>query len=515
MKKNLLLLIIIITTIPHIGNAQQWIRLAQLPAQDIYCLTVQNDTIYAGSYNKVYIGSDVNKPWKAAAEIPLTTGINAIAVFNGNIYAGTNDVGVFRSSNGGDSWVAVNNGLGINSISKLIIWKGKLYAATYGEGFFVYNEAVNKWFAFNDNFYTNVDGNINDIAFYKSTIVAAAGANGIFHKYDTTKSRWDYTYYSSTLGAGMTANAVQADGNSIFAGINGARSQALLRSEDGGNSWQTDTAGFGQYFGGKQALSGVDVIKVGNQQNFIVVNLFNGNNTSRIFERKKGVAKGKQWTITGSFTNNNFTYALAEAGGNLFAALNDGLYYLQQPTLPVRLLNLKAVKDYGGVLLQWQTSLEQNSKYFDIQRSTDGIHFTSVGNVKAAGNSNILRSYAYLDSLLKNGLQTGWYYRVKEVDEDTRDFYSNTIKVNTGTNSTLFSVYPNPVTSVLVLQSARDVPRAVIHIFDAAGKAVYTSAQPLYASSATQINIAGLAKGAYILVINDGYNKTSIKLLKE
>jgi len=514
MKKNLLLLITI-TAITHIGKAQQWIRLKQLPAQDVYCLTSQNDTIYAGTTNKVYIGSDVNKNWEESAEIPLTNGINAIALLNNKIYAGTNNTGVFSSSNGGGSWVAVNQGLGINSISKLVTWKGKLYAATYGEGFFEYNEAANQWNAFNDNFYTNVDGNINDFTLYGNTIVAAAGANGIFYKYDALQNQWGYTYYDATLRPGLTINAAQADGNTIFAGVNGARNRALLRSDDGGINWQTDTVGLGQYFGGNQLLSGVDVIKAGIQQNFIVVNSFNGNNSSRIFERKRAVTKGKVWTITGSFTNDNFTYALAEAGGTLYAALNDGLYYLQQPVLSVGSLNLKAAKDYSGIRLQWQTSSEQNSNYFDIQRSADGIHFNSVGNVKAAGNSNILRSYTYLDSLSTTGFQAGWYYRVKEVGDDSRFFYSNTIKVNTGTNGTRFSVYPNPVKSVFVLQSARDVPSAVVQIFDAAGKLVYTSTQRLYASSATQINISGLAAGIYMLVIDEGYNKTTIKLLKE
>lgn len=368
---------------------------------------------------------------------------------------------------------------------------------------------------FNNNFYTNVDGNVNDIIPYNSTIIAAAGANGIFYKYDTTQSHWDYTYYNGTLRPGMSVYALQTDGNSIFAGISGSFSQALLRSEDGGNSWHTDTVGLAQYFGVNQALSSVDVIKAGIQNNYIIVNSFNGNNSSRIFERKRAAAKGKRWNIIGSFANNNFIYTLAEAGDNLYAALNDGLYYQQQSTLPVGLLNLEATKESGGILLQWQTSSELNSSYFDIQRSADGIHFNSVGSVKAAGNSNVLLNYSFLDSLSKTSFQTGWYYRVKEVDADSRTLYSNTVRINTGANGMLFSAFPNPVKSAFVLQSAWDVPRAVIHIFDATGRAVYTSAQPLYASSGTQINISSLAAGMYILTIDDENTKTSIKMVKE
>lgn len=514
MKKSLPIFVVL-TVIIHITNAQQWTRLNQLTAQDVYCLAAQNDTIYAGTNTKIYIGADVTKTWKESAVIPGANGINTIALFNNKIYAGTNNAGVFSSSNNGDSWVAVNTGLGINSISKLITWKSKLYAATYGEGFFVYNETTNQWSSFNDNFYTNVDGNINDFTLYGSTVVAAAGANGIFYKYDTAQNQWGYSYYNTTLRPGMTVNAVQADGNSILAGVTGSHSQALLRSEDGGNTWQTDTVGLGAYFNASQLSSAVDVIKAGIHNNYIVVNSFNGNNAARIFERRKAAAKGKKWNITGSFTNNNFVYTIAEAGSNLYAALNDGLYYLQQSTLPVGLLNLKASKNNDVILLQWQTSSEQNSNYFDIQRSADGIHFTSVGNVKAAGNSTVLRSYAYVDSFSKNSFQTGWYYRVKEVDKDSRVFYSNAVRINTDVNGRLFSIFPNPVKSLFVLQSAQDVPKAVIHIFDAAGRVVYTATQPLYASSAAQINIAGLASGMYILVIDEGNAKTSIKLVKE
>lgn len=100
--------------------------------------------------------------------------------------------------------------------------------------------------------------------------------------------------------------------------------------------------------------------------------------------------------------------------------------------LPVTLAWFNAAKDGAQVRLQWQTASEQHSHDFTIQRSPDGQHFTELGSVPAAGNSNLPINYSFSDPSPFNGKN---YYRLLETDIDGKTSYS-TVKLvlfaNTG-----------------------------------------------------------------------------------
>lgn len=91
-------------------------------------------------------------------------------------------------------------------------------------------------------------------------------------------------------------------------------------------------------------------------------------------------------------------------------------------TLPVELSGFKAIRKQNTAVLQWQTATEQNSESFVIERSSDGNRFTAIGTVRAAGNSNTMRSYSYEDAFPLKGKN---YYRLKQVDIDGRSSYSD------------------------------------------------------------------------------------------
>lgn len=82
------------------------------------------------------------------------------------------------------------------------------------------------------------------------------------------------------------------------------------------------------------------------------------------------------------------------------------------------------VNDY--VHLNWSTAWESNSDYFEIQRSFDGIHFSNITSVDAAGNSTINSTYTYNDYESFSGLA---YYRLNGVDVDGSTQMSPVISV--------------------------------------------------------------------------------------
>lgn len=90
--------------------------------------------------------------------------------------------------------------------------------------------------------------------------------------------------------------------------------------------------------------------------------------------------------------------------------------------LPVVLADFSVNKQNNMAVLQWQTAQEQNSRLFNIERSPDGQHYTLIGSVNAAGNSNSVRSYTFTDAAPQTGVN---YYRLKQVDIDAHFTYSD------------------------------------------------------------------------------------------
>jgi hypothetical protein len=106
---------------------------------------------------------------------------------------------------------------------------------------------------------------------------------------------------------------------------------------------------------------------------------------------------------------------------------------------PVELLYFTASARGTEVELNWATSIEVNSDHFIVQRSLDGIHFTNIQTVVAAGNSTSIKEYTYTD---QPGNYQVLYYRIVEVDQDGQTKNSSIETVQSGNAG--ISVYPSP-----------------------------------------------------------------------
>ena len=116
--------------------------------------------------------------------------------------------------------------------------------------------------------------------------------------------------------------------------------------------------------------------------------------------------------------------------------------------LPVELLFFHGEQEEDAVRLDWQTATEINNDYFDVEWSTspDASGFVKIGQVDGAGNTVEVQSYDFLHTTPIVGSN---YYRLKQVDFDTKFEYSSVIHVvfhepSMADNATL-SIFPNPV----------------------------------------------------------------------
>lgn len=168
--------------------------------------------------------------------------------------------------------------------------------------------------------------------------------------------------------------------------------------------------------------------------------------------------------------------------------------------LPVTFTSFTGLKDGNSVRLNWETSSEQNSAYFDVERSSDGVNFSSIGKVNAAGNSATLRKYGFTDNNPATGRN---FYRLRQVDLDDQFEYSKTISVNMAANAAV-SIYPNPVQSNMMVEYPKVGKGAIYKVLSVDGR-VMQSGTLQENSSQQNINLSNLQRGNYLLVIqNDG-----------
>ena len=108
-------------------------------------------------------------------------------------------------------------------------------------------------------------------------------------------------------------------------------------------------------------------------------------------------------------------YCRVNRGGEDWWMDNFELYEVSGISLPVTLLYFEGQEIESSNILNWSTASESNSDYYDIEFSRDSYTWNSLGNVSAAGNSNMTLDYSFVDV---TPLPTINYYRLVQFDWD-------------------------------------------------------------------------------------------------
>ncbi len=173
---------------------------------------------------------------------------------------------------------------------------------------------------------------------------------------------------------------------------------------------------------------------------------------------------------------------------------------MQTAFLPINLMNYNGYKEVEYNILTWQTQGEVNNAGFEIQRSNDGNNFVKIGFIDAKGNPNMLASYMYKDY---NPLPGVGYYRIRQLDKDGKESFSDIIKIDRKEKQKLeiVKLYPNPSkdNATLVFNSASS-DKMNINITNMMGKVVFT--QVLNATKGEnkiQLNTSNLPAGNYLI----------------
>jgi hypothetical protein len=194
-------------------------------------------------------------------------------------------------------------------------------------------------------------------------------------------------------------------------------------------------------------------------------------------------------------------------GGLIVSANTSNAYLFMGFTgpLPVNYLSFTGTVENTGVSLNWTTAQEQNSNYFEVQRSTDNNNYAAIGQVTAAHNSSLPTNYSFTDASPASGNN---YYRLKEVDLDGNFMYSKIVSVNFGvTGQNVVAVYPNPAHESFQLQFKNmQTGKYEMSLLSPVGQVIQSRSIQV-SNTASYIETvplsSGLAEGTYIVRLID------------
>lgn len=168
-----------------------------------------------------------------------------------------------------------------------------------------------------------------------------------------------------------------------------------------------------------------------------------------------------------------------------------------QSPLPVNFIGLVANKVNNGITLRWDVGDEINVKEYQIEKSTNGYTFTSVGTVAASHKS----VYQFTGP---NSNEAQIYYRIKSVDNDGHTKYSGIIRVtNNSSYSQNIRLYPVPAHNDLTVQHTQLGANAKLSISTVDGR-ILKIVTPNIGVSNTIIDVSRFSSGTYILKLDKG-----------
>jgi hypothetical protein len=183
-----------------------------------------------------------------------------------------------------------------------------------------------------------------------------------------------------------------------------------------------------------------------------------------------------------------------------------GAFFLKtqpQLILPIKWLSVKgSLTNNNTARITWQVD-EQQIKNYEIEKSTDGISYSTIGQVASTGNG--IHSYSFTEVQTLSGT---CYYRIRQTDLDGWFTRSTFIILNNQAGGTI-AVYPNPVKNIVTVTTDANLLNTVATLYNVNG----TSMQSLTINNTSfTMNLAYYPAGIYFLKTANG---KAVKIIRE
>lgn len=200
-------------------------------------------------------------------------------------------------------------------------------------------------------------------------------------------------------------------------------------------------------------------------------------------------------------------------GSNLkHGQMEDFTVIVTDDILPIQLTDIQAKADINekAILIEWKAANEAQMSSFEIQRSTDGKEFHTIGQLPAR---NQISAYQYKDDDI--AWNTTYYYRLKINSKNEKFEYSKIVFAQLISTHSFFNakIYPNPANDFFHIQTSQQ-ETLDIRIYNILGQLVYQhSNMEFEANRAQQIFVPSniIKEGFYFIHLKNIKAETIIQ----
>ncbi len=198
--------------------------------------------------------------------------------------------------------------------------------------------------------------------------------------------------------------------------------------------------------------------------------------------------------------------------------LPTGYYALSYSTnpivLPLQMTDFTVMAQQNAALLNWTMEQTAGLDHFNVEHSTDGATFATIGTVAAAAGAAAAgnaasANYTFTD---ENPVKALNYYRIEMVNEDGSTAYSGIKTLGSSTAPTVsVSIYPNPATDRVHVTTAATTAFNIL-IIDVQGRVLRQVA--VSSGNSADLTVSDLSRGIYFAEILTANSKTVTEFLK-
>jgi hypothetical protein len=157
------------------------------------------------------------------------------------------------------------------------------------------------------------------------------------------------------------------------------------------------------------------------------------------------------------------------------------------------------------IQIKWMTASEKNNKMFELYKSDNAIDWSLIHITDGQGDKASETNYQFMDSKKQAA-----YYRLKDIDFDGIENWSQIIFADCESNASKTEIYPNPAQDFIKVITEID-EKTTLRILSVDGRILKTL--PLI-SNQTLVDIKSLISGVYIVEIINQTSKTTFKINK-
>lgn len=364
--------------------------------------------------------------------------------FNENYILGeTQNGGLFRTTNNGNSWVSATSGI---NMSESVSWIAPIIAHPTIDGtFYVARQKVyvttnngENWNVISSN--VNGTSAIREMAISKSNPSIMFATSGIY-VFKSSDSGINWVNVTSGLPSRTitSVNIYPTDPNLVYLTFSGFGTNKVYKSSNGGASWIS--------ISGNLPDTPVNDIFIypsnpGNPNTFFIatdIGIFlTENDGVNWYEISSDLPNTVVMHL--DYSSSNQMLRAATHGRGVYEAFVDF-------QIPVELISFTSTQIDKKVVLNWRTATETNNSHFEVERKFKNQEWEKLGIISGSGTITEYRNYFYEDDFSMLPYNGTVLYRLKQVDYNGTFEYSEIIALDVEfmpTEISLSQNFPNP-----------------------------------------------------------------------